>query len=96
MRRSSQRWKPIIETRKKARRPYKGPNKRLKYEYKCNECKIYYPNKQIQVDHLKPVGPLTDLSQLVGYVERLFCEASGLQVLCKTCHQKKTTKSRTI
>ena len=31
-------WKPITQCRMSARRPYKGTNKRQKFEYQCNQC----------------------------------------------------------
>ena len=37
LRQKSRWWKPITECKMKARRPYKGPNKRQKFEYQCNQ-----------------------------------------------------------
>ncbi len=91
LRRASMRWKPIYTTRNAARRLYKGPNKRQKYEYKCAKCKKHYPNKKIQVDHITPVGSLKTLSDLPGFVGRLFCAVDGLQVLCLVCHKTKSS-----
>jgi 5-methylcytosine-specific restriction endonuclease McrA len=50
--------------------------------------------KETQVDHIIPTGPLKDFSDLPGFVERLFCEADGLRILCDGCHQKKTNAER--
>jgi hypothetical protein len=94
LRNKSRWWKPITECKQKARRPYTGPNKRLKFEYQCNECKGWYPEKQINVDHIIPAGTLTCSSDLAGFIERLFCEQENLQVLCEKCHDKKTTDER--
>lgn len=41
------------------------------------------------VDHIIPVGGPTQ-GGWDGVIERLFCEAEGLQVLCKECHDLKT------
>ena len=90
LRQKSRWWKPITECKQKARRPYKGPNKRQKYEYQCNECKGWYAEKQINVDHIVPAGSLNSAQDLPGFVERLFCEKEGLQVLCEKCHDRKT------
>jgi len=47
--------------------------------------------KEIQVDHVEPCGSLKTFEDLPGFVRRLFCEADGLQVLCKAnCHRRKT------
>jgi 5-methylcytosine-specific restriction endonuclease McrA len=94
LRNKSRWWKPITECKQKARRPYTGSNKRLKYEYQCNECKGWYPDKQINVDHIIPAGTLTCSTDLPGFIERLFCEQGNLQVLCETCHNAKTKEER--
>ncbi len=36
LRQKSRWWKPITECKMKARRAYKGPSKRQKFEYQCN------------------------------------------------------------
>lgn len=94
LRNKSRWWKPITECKQKARRPYTGPNKRLKYEYQCNQCKGWYPEKQINVDHIIPAGTLTCSADLPGFIERLFCEQENLQVLCEKCHNKKTADEK--
>jgi 5-methylcytosine-specific restriction endonuclease McrA len=73
-----------------ARRPYTGPLKRQKYEYQCNSCSKWFPEKQINVDHIIGAGSLNCAADLPGFVERLFCEQDNLQVLCTECHDKKT------
>jgi hypothetical protein len=37
---------------------------------------------------------LKDYSDLPGFVERMFCEVEGFQLLCKGCHQTKTNEER--
>lgn len=94
LRQKSRWWKPITQCKMKARRPYKGPNKRQKFEYQCNECKNYFPDKKINVDHIIPAGSLQCANDLPGFVERLFCEIDNLQVLCSTCHDRKTKSEK--
>ena len=94
LRNKSRWWKPITECKQKARRPYTGSNKRLKFEYQCNECKGWYPDKQINVDHIIPAGTLTCSKDLAGFIERLFCEQENLQVLFEKCHNKKTADEK--
>jgi 5-methylcytosine-specific restriction endonuclease McrA len=90
LRQKSRWWKPITECKMKARRPYKGPNKRQKFEYLCNSCKTWFPDKQINVDHIVGAGSLNCGQDLPGFVDRLFCEQDNLQCLCTDCHDHKT------
>ena len=41
-----------------SKQTYKGTNKRQKYEYQCNSCKEWFPEKKINVDHINPAGSL--------------------------------------
>lgn len=90
LRRLSISWKPIAAVKKAARRPYKGPNKRQKFEYCCNICNQYVSDKNCAVDHIIPVGILRDFSDLPSVVKNLFIEVDGLQLICNTCHDLKS------
>ena len=94
LRQKSRWWKPITECKLASRRPYSGPLKRQKFEYQCNTCKQWFPEKKINVDHITPAGELNCSQDLPGFVERLFCEKNGLQTLCSDCHDAKTKKER--
>ena len=95
LRQKSRWWKPITECKMKARRFYKGVNKRQKFEYQCAVCLKWFPDKEINVDHIIPAGTLRCANDLPGFVERLFCEVDNLQVLCSICHNKKTQDEKT-
>ena len=90
LRRRSMVWKPINLCKERAKRLYTGPNKRQKYEYQCNICHMWYKGTQVCVDHIIPVGSLTNSYDLPHFVETLFCEIDNLQCLCKECHDKKS------
>ena len=90
LRQKSRWWKPISECKLKAKRKYKGPNKRQKFEYQCKKCKQWFAEKNINVDHIKPAGSLNCAEDLPGFINRLFCEIDNLQVLCEPCHNVKT------
>ena len=90
LRQKSRFWKPITECKLKARRLYKGVNKRQKFEYQCNSCKEWFAEKNVNVDHIVGAGSLNCADDLPGFVNRLFCESDNLQVLCSKCHDVKT------
>ena len=94
LRQKSRWWKPISVCKLSARRLYKGANKRQKYEYNCKKCNGWFPEKQINVDHVRPAGSLNTATDLPQFVERLFCEQDNLQVLCTTCHDAKTLNEK--
>ena len=94
LRQKSRWWKPITECKLQAKRAYKGTNKRQKFEYKCASCNNWFPEKQINVDHIKPAGSLNCAQDLPGFVDRLFCEQENLQVLCEKCHDVKTKSEK--
>ena len=94
LRQKSRWWKPVTQCKLNAKRPYKGANKRWKFEYQCNKCKKWFPDKQRNVDHVLPAGELNKAGDLPGFVERLFCEVEGLQCLCQNCHNEKTKQEK--
>jgi len=94
LRQKSRWWKPVSECKQKAKRVYKGSNKRQKFEYQCNHCKNWHAEKNINVDHIIPAGTLTCANDLPGFVERLFCEVDNMQCLCTECHNIKTKNER--
>jgi len=94
LRQKSRWWKPITQAKANVKRPYKGPIKRQKFEYQCNHCKKWYPEKNVNVDHIIPAGALNCANDLPGFVERLFVEVEGLQVLCQDCHNIKTQNEK--
>lgn len=92
LRQKSRWWKPIQEVKKAAKRAYKGPNKRQKFEYQCSDCKDWFIEKMVEVDHIIEAGSLKSGEDVKGFIERLFCEKDGLRVLCKPCHVKRHKK----
>ena len=88
LRKASIYWKPIAQVRKEAQIHYKGPNKRRKFSYVCNNCKKEFAGTEVHVHHLIECGNLMSFQDLPGFVERLFCEKQGLILVCKSCHDK--------
>lgn len=54
---------------------------------RCEKCKD--PTPALKIDHRQNVGDVDG-----GFIERLFCPSSGLQGLCKKCHDAKTKLER--
>lgn len=62
-------------------------------KYKCEKCKKIIPAKEKQLDHTKPVVNIKKgFQNWTIYCKRLFTDASGFQVLCLVCHEKKTKR----
>lgn len=59
--------------------------------YLCNECGKSFARKEVHVDHREPIGSFLDWNT---WIERLFCNADNLQILCKSCHKSKTNRER--
>lgn len=54
-------------------------------------CKDMYKNNEIVLDHIKPVvDPKTGFTTWDDYIDRMFPEKEGFQVLCSGCHDIKT------
>lgn len=87
-------WPPKWEVLTAAKRPYEGAGKQQKWEYQCSECRHWFKQKDVSVDHIVPAGALNSFDDIAGFVERLFVGTPGLQVLCRTCHDLKTKEER--
>lgn len=73
----------------------KGP--RGGKQYICACCKKTFSAINVQVDHIEEVIPVNrsiDEMTWDEIINRIFCDISLLQVLCKPCHKIKTSKER--
>lgn len=93
-RQMSTRWPPLSDVVKANRRLYTGPNRRQKWEVQCAHCEGWFKASEIHVDHIEPCGTLKSFDDVQGFIERLFCEADGLRVLCEACHQTQTNQAQ--
>ena len=61
-------------------------------KYACESCGEIVSRKEIDIDHIEPIIPLkTGFQDDWGaLILALFCEADGLQGICKPCHTIKT------
>lgn len=91
LRSKSLRWPPRAAALVAARRPYKGPNKLQKWEYKCAMCGDWYKMKETQVDHYpKDAGSILSVADIGEFCNNLYCEVDNLRVLCVDCHSAHT------
>ena len=68
---------------------------RLAEHYECASCAEHFVARDVQVDHIEPVvSPQEGFQDWWTYMNRLYCEAENLQVLCKPCHKGKTAEER--
>ena len=99
LRAGSRKWPPKYETLNAAKTE-KKINKatgRLAQHYLCAMCEQEYTQKDVQVDHIKPViDPKKGFVSWDTYIDRMFCEGKNLQVLCKICHAEKTQLEKEI
>ena len=97
LRAASRRWPPRYAALKEALFTRKTNNNtgKLAQHYKCAECSGLFVATDVQVDHIHPVvDPVKGFVSWDVYIDRMFCELHGLQVLCKDCHKIKTDKEK--
>ena len=97
LRKHFQYWKPMAEAKKMARirilkeslterqKSYWG---KTRFGFVCSHCGHAFKSKEVEIDHLVPVGSLRSLEDLAPFVARLTAEdPNSYQVVCKECHQ---------
>jgi hypothetical protein len=58
--------------------------------YKCSMCEGLYKQREIDIDHIKPVVSLQGFTNWDDFINRLLCRPEELQALCKSCHFSKS------
>lgn len=86
------RWPPRTYALLAARTTVSG--KRHRFEYTCSACNNKFKQKEVEVDHIQPVGSLKDYDQLPEFVARLFVNEAKLRIVCKPCHKTITSEER--
>lgn len=83
LRRASVKWPARTEIKRLAR-VERG-------KYLCAGCGSIARAKDVSVDHVEPcIDPEKGFEDWNTYIDRLFCPALNLQVLCKECHDTKS------
>jgi len=80
-------WSPERRTALSAARIRRGI-------YRCDGCRGAVTSKFIAVDHRVACVPLSGWDSWDGFITRLFCDPSGLQVLCQRCHEQKSCQEK--
>jgi len=99
LRAASVRWPPKYRVRKAAWIK-RGVYKCAGYERRAHQVPVSRKEKgkrknNVTVDHIVPIiDPNKGFETWDKVIERMFCEAKGLQVLCHQCHKEKTKKER--
>ena len=96
LRQGTRRWGPIHKVKAEAR-----VSRGL---YECKACKQHVGptyrdgrkrKQNIFVDHIDPIiDPAVGFTTWDECIQRMFCEADNLQVLCKECHDTKSEKEK--
>lgn len=89
------RWSPAY--RAALKRAFVEKREGVEY-YRCESRGEIIARSDKQVDHIVPVVPVGSVwnRSWDDYKKGLFVSAEGLQVLCKSCHKKKTGSENTI
>lgn len=97
LRGATRKWAPISDCLSRAR-----VSRGL---YKCEGCGAEVPPtvkdgsrrvKNVFVDHIEPIVPVTGWVSWDSCIERMFCEIDNLQLLCKECHDKKSNEEAAL
>lgn len=58
--------------------------------YKCAMCEGLFKQREIDIDHIKPVVSLQGFTTWDDFINRLLCKPEELQAICKVCHLSKS------
>jgi hypothetical protein len=100
LRQISRRWPPKYKVKKDAW-VERGVYQCAGYKKRKHRAPVSVINDKkkrvnnIFVDHIDPiVDPEVGFTNWDSIISRMFCEATGLQVLCSECHKRKTDDER--
>lgn len=64
-----------------------GLGARVKTACRCNICKGYFKQGDVEVDHIDNAGSFTTVEEWKVWIDKLLLvDSTDLQVLCKECH----------
>lgn len=107
LRRASLRWKPRNLAKNKGRKQFLVETKtkkgqistRMIWHYQCVVCgpDVWHRDKDIELDHTIPVVSASEGWQGFDvFIDRLYCEEEGFQLLCTVHHLEKSLLEGTV
>jgi len=96
LRAGTRRWPPKYQTLAEAKVGIKKNKKtgRMAQHFRCASCNHEFSATVVEVDHITPVVGNDGFTSWDDYIERMFVDKEGFQVLCKPCHKKKTLEEK--
>lgn len=90
LRSASRRWPPKYECLNEACVGVKKNKStgRMAKHFKCNRCKKHFPQKEVEVNHIVPVVPITGFDSWDEVIKRMYCSKDLLEVVCIACHRE--------
>lgn len=101
LRRISLKYPPAFEVVNENKEVYYITSKKGKQlrrvKFVCMKCgKRDLKRTEVELDHIIPCVDSTGFADMGVFLERLFCDKSNYQLLCKECHLKKTQSEREV
>jgi 5-methylcytosine-specific restriction endonuclease McrA len=76
---------------------FKNGNPKYKTLFKCNSCGELFERGDTHMDHINPVIDVdSGFVDWNTYIERLFVDVEGWQLLCAGCHEIKTALEKEL
>jgi 5-methylcytosine-specific restriction endonuclease McrA len=97
LRNASRRYPPKFNALKEALvgRKVNAKTGKLAYHYECAKCNGQFVSADVQADHILPVVDTKEgFVDWNTYIDRLFCDISNFQILCRSCHALKTADEK--
>jgi 5-methylcytosine-specific restriction endonuclease McrA len=64
---------------------------------RCSVCAKNFPLYKLNIDHIDSIVPVMIPGKIMSFImfySRVFCDENNLQIICPTCHDKKSSKER--
>ena len=70
-------------------------HKKNSVQRQCQVCSSWVSSSKIAVDHIVPVVDVdVGFTDWNTFIDRLWCDKNNLQIICDSCHNKKTNNER--